>query len=76
MAGWASGGKFYGLFTLFGTFWRGREVSGREGFAWSAVSRLQCSSPWSDGADPSGKIQMALVTSFILGIIGGLKSRG
>ena len=26
--------------------------------------------------DPSGKIQMALVTSFILGIIGGLKSRG
>ena len=26
--------------------------------------------------DPSGTIQMALVTSFILGIIGGLKSRG
>jgi len=27
-------------------------------------------------SDPDGKIQIALVTSFILGIIGGLKSRG
>ena len=26
--------------------------------------------------DPDGKIQLALVTSFILGIIGGFKSRG
>ena len=27
-------------------------------------------------SDPDGKIQLALVTSFILGIIGGFKSRG
>jgi len=26
--------------------------------------------------DPDGKVQIALVVSFILGIIGGLKSRG
>ena len=26
--------------------------------------------------DPNGKVQLALVTSFILGIIGGFKSRG
>jgi hypothetical protein len=26
--------------------------------------------------DPDGKIQLALVTAFILGIIGGFKSRG
>jgi hypothetical protein len=27
-------------------------------------------------SDPDGKVQLALVTSFILGIIGGFKSRG
>jgi uncharacterized membrane protein YjjB (DUF3815 family) len=27
-------------------------------------------------SDPDGKIQLAMVTSFILGIIGGFKSRG
>ena len=27
-------------------------------------------------SDPDGKIQLALITSFILGIIGGFKSRG
>ena len=27
-------------------------------------------------SDPDGKVQIALVVSFILGIIGGLKSRG
>ena len=27
-------------------------------------------------SDPEGKVQLALVTSFILGIIGGFKSRG
>jgi hypothetical protein len=26
--------------------------------------------------DPDGKVQLALITSFILGIIGGFKSRG
>ena len=26
--------------------------------------------------DPSGKVQLALVTSFILGIIGGFRARG
>jgi uncharacterized membrane protein YjjB (DUF3815 family) len=26
--------------------------------------------------DPDGKVQLALVTSFILGVIGGFKSRG
>jgi uncharacterized membrane protein YjjB (DUF3815 family) len=26
--------------------------------------------------DPDGKVQLALVTTFILGIIGGYKSRG
>jgi hypothetical protein len=27
-------------------------------------------------SDPDGKVQLALVTAFILGIIGGFKSRG
>jgi hypothetical protein len=27
-------------------------------------------------SDPEGKIQLALITSFILGIIGGFKARG
>ena len=27
-------------------------------------------------SDPHGKVQLALATSFILGIIGGFKSRG
>ena len=27
-------------------------------------------------SDPEGKVQLALATSFILGIIGGFKSRG
>lgn len=27
-------------------------------------------------ADPDGKVQLALVTAFILGIIGGFKTRG
>ena len=27
-------------------------------------------------SDPQGKVQLALVTSFILGIIGGIKVRG
>jgi hypothetical protein len=27
-------------------------------------------------SDPEGKVQLALVTAFILGIIGGFKSRG
>jgi hypothetical protein len=27
-------------------------------------------------ADPDGKVQLAMVTSFILGIIGGFKARG
>jgi hypothetical protein len=27
-------------------------------------------------SDPDGKIQLALITSFILGIIGGFKARG
>ena len=27
-------------------------------------------------SDPDGKVQIALVTSFILGVIGGLKAKG
>ena len=27
-------------------------------------------------SDPDGKVQLALITSFILGIIGGFKARG
>ena len=27
-------------------------------------------------SDPEGKVQLALITSFLLGIIGGFKSRG
>jgi hypothetical protein len=26
--------------------------------------------------DPNGKVQLALITSFILGIVGGFKARG
>ena len=83
MAGWASGGKFYGLFTLFGAFWRGREASGKGGIRMVggiAIAMFVALVGWGGKyfgwEDPSGKIQMALVTSFILGIIGGLKSRG
>ena len=83
MAGRASGGKFYGLFTLFGAFSRRREVIRQEGIRMVggiAIAMFVALVGWGGKyfgwEDPSGKIQMALVTSFILGIIGGLKSRG
>jgi hypothetical protein len=84
MAARARGGKFHGLFTLFGAFSRCREVSGvSEGIRMVggiAIAMFVALVGWGGRYfgwdDPSGKVQLALVTSFILGIIGGFKSRG
>jgi hypothetical protein len=40
------------------------------------VSLVGFGSRYFGWSDPDGKVQLALITSFILGIIGGFKARG
>jgi hypothetical protein len=78
-----SGGKLYHLFTVPGAFPERRMVLLTMGdvrmiaialamfialFAWGAT--------YFGWDDPIGKVQMALFTSFILGIVCGYKSKG
>ena len=83
MAGWASGGKFYAIFTLFGAFSSRRDVirqGGTRMVGGIAIAMFVALVGWGGKYfgwdDPNGKVQLALVTSFILGIIGGFKSKG
>jgi hypothetical protein len=83
MAGLLQGGKLYPLFTLLGAFFpdhAGTPRSERNPMAVGiAVAMFVALFGW--GAryfgwdDPNGKIQLALATSFILGLIGGYKAK-
>ena len=84
MAGTRRSGKLYRLFTVEGAF---SSASGRVGPAECkamivglAVAIFVALFGWGSNyfgwSDPDGKVQLALVTAFILGVIGGFKSRG
>ncbi|MEA3080967.1 MAG: hypothetical protein QOD54_635 [Sphingomonadales bacterium] len=79
-------GKFYPLFTLFGAYrpragqlftgqWEEFGMVGGIAIA-MFVALVGFGGKYFGWSDPDGKVQLALVTSFILGIIGGFKSRG
>jgi len=78
-------GKLYTLFTLAvenGPF-AGQFFTGAEGVRMVggiAIAMFVALVGWGGKyfgwTDPDGKVQLALITSFILGIIGGFKSRG
>jgi hypothetical protein len=80
MAAPGNGGKLYHLFTFGGASssaaseGRGHMVVG------IAVAMFIALFGWGaeyfGWSDPDGKVQLALATSFILGILGGFKSRG
>ena len=80
MAGSGKGGKLYHLFTFAGA----SSPSAFEGTGTMvvgiAVAMFIALFGWGaeyfGWSDPDGKIQLALATSFILGILGGFKSRG
>jgi hypothetical protein len=84
MAGRIPWGKLYHLFTLLGAFWVRQDVNRawREdrmvgGIAIAMfVALVGWGSRYFGWSDPDGKVQLALITSFILGIIGGFKARG
>lgn len=78
--------KFYTLFTSFGDHepnaggsftGSGGELPMVGGIAIAMfVALVGWGGKYFGWTDPDGKIQLALVTSFILGIIGGYKSKG
>lgn len=79
-------GKLYALFTLLrdhqpfaGQFftgtWRNSKMVGGIAIA-MFVALVGWGGKYFGWEDPDGKVQLALVTAFILGIIGGFKSRG
>jgi hypothetical protein len=85
MARVADRGKLYALFTLRGEDGpcAGKVFTGREAFQMVggiAIAMFVALVGWGGKyfgwSDPDGKVQLALVTAFILGIIGGFKSRG
>ncbi len=86
MASASCKGKFHPLFTVFraneprtGQFFTGlREEFGMVGGIAIAmfVALVGWGGKYFGWSDPDGKIQLALVFSFILGVIGGFKSRG
>jgi hypothetical protein len=76
-------GKLYHLFTLFGACCALRGLSGNgEGLMLGGiaiamfVALVGWGSRYFGWSDPDGKVQLALITAFILGIIGGFKARG
>src|SRR4051812_44642293 len=86
MASACHGGKFRALFTLFGAiepragqfFTGSQEEFGMVGGIAIAmfVALVGFGGKYFGWSDPDGKVQLALITAFILGIIGGFKSRG
>jgi hypothetical protein len=84
MAGRNSGGKLYHLFTLICEFSDCRDVDPARkedrmvgGVAIAMfVALVGWGARYFGWSDPDGKVQLALITSFILGIIGGFKARG
>jgi hypothetical protein len=83
MAALAKGGKFYRLFTVIRHNSDGPAHSGRRGRNSMAgalaiamfVALVGFGGRYFGWSDPDGHIQLALITSFILGIIGGFKAR-
>jgi hypothetical protein len=85
MAGAPGAGKFYDLFTLIFEN-RQEPVSSSPamgGFGMAAgiaiamfVALVGWGGPYFGWDDPEGKVQLALITAFILGIVGGFKARG
>jgi hypothetical protein len=79
-------GKFHSLFTLFGEnepragqnftgLWEEFEMVGGIAIA-MFVALVGFGGRYFGWSDPDSKVQLALITSFILGIIGGFKARG
>jgi hypothetical protein len=77
--------KLYAVFTLIrhNRPFAGKVFTGREEFLMVggiAIAMFVALVGWGGKyfgwSDPDGKVQLALVTAFILGIIGGFKSRG
>jgi hypothetical protein len=86
MASASRRGKFHALFTVIGAYrpragqfftgpWEEFEMVGGIAIA-MFVALVGFGGKYFGWNDPDGKIQLALITSFILGIIGGFKSRG
>jgi hypothetical protein len=78
-------GKLYALFTLFGDDGHSPVTSspvigGLLMVGGIAIAMFVALVGWGGRyfgwEDPEGKVQLALVTAFILGIIGGFKARG
>ena len=86
MASASVGGKLHPLFTLIGEnepragqlFTGQWEEFGMVGGIAIAmfVALVGFGGKYFGWSDPDGKVQLALITAFILGIIGGFKSRG
>ena len=83
MARTGPAGKLYGLFTLIGARWAARNVDrARKGVRMGYIAMAMFIALFGWGAryfgwsDPDGKVQLALATCFILGIIGGYKAKG
>ena len=86
MASASGKGKFHALFTVFeanepraGQFFTGlwEEFGMVGGIAIAMfVALVGWGGKYFGWSDPEGKVQLALVTAFILGIIGGFKARG
>ena len=80
MAAAAGGGKLYHLFTLSDASSAPEREGGRLMLVGIAVAMFVAMFAWGSNyfgwSDPEGKVQLALFTSFILGIIGGYKARG
>jgi hypothetical protein len=86
MASASGKGKFHPLFIVFGAnepcagqfftgLWRGVRMVGGVAIA-MFVALVGWGGKYFGWSDPDGKVQLALVFSFILGVIGGFKSRG
>jgi hypothetical protein len=77
-------GKLYHLFTLAGAFWDRRDLWARG--EWKtmivglAVAIFVALFGWGSNyfgwSDPDGTVQLALATSFILGILSGYRAKG
>ncbi|WP_156029779.1 hypothetical protein [Sphingomonas sp. URHD0057] len=84
MASLPNRGKLYPLFSLIRAFsYRGDpiaacgEVRMVGGISIAMfIALVGWGSRYFGWSDPDGKVQLALVTSFILGVIGGFKARG
>ncbi|CAA9513307.1 MAG: hypothetical protein AVDCRST_MAG44-1521 [uncultured Sphingomonas sp.] len=81
MAMLARAGKLYHLFTFLAASMRRRRKGGSEQMVVGVASAMFIAlfawgAQYFGWSDPDGKVQLALVTSFILGILGGYKAKG